>query len=92
MKYKRTTDSLLQTEIDSGLALLDIKSHTYFLLNDTGTLVWSQLKQERSLDELCEAVSLRFDVSTEGCKTDVSNLLAELTSKGWVVLDDENFS
>ena len=63
MRYRRPTDSVLHTEVDSGLALLDPATNTYFLLNKTGAMVWEKLEEEVSLEEICHEIASRFEVS-----------------------------
>lgn len=84
MKMRRSED-VLQSEVEAGLALLDPKSNTYFLLNRTGSLVWAELEEPKSLDQLCDAISESFDVSVSQCKSDVESLLSALTEKGLVL-------
>lgn len=91
MRYQRTQNEVLQTEVDAGLALLDAKTNTYFLLNRTGSLIWDQLEEERSVDELCATVARKFEVTAANCKNDVEGMLSALTNKGLVVVSsDEN--
>lgn len=89
MKFRRPDGGVLHTEVESGLALLDATTNTYFLLNKTGSVVWMHLDQEVSLDEICAEVAEKFDVTQEACRTDVQGLLDTLVSKGFVVAVDE---
>ncbi|MEL7110631.1 MAG: PqqD family protein [Pseudomonadota bacterium] len=90
MKFKRPADGVLHTEVDSGLALLDPNTNTYFLLNRTGAIVWMALEQEVTLEELCAKVADRFDVTAEICQPDVMGLLDMMVAKGFVVTGDES--
>ena len=89
MKFRRPLDSVLQTEVDSGLALLDPNTNTYFLLNKTGAVVWAKLEETVSLEEICAEVARRFNVTEERCKGDIIALLGTMTQKGFVVSVDE---
>ncbi|MEL6756018.1 MAG: PqqD family protein [Pseudomonadota bacterium] len=89
MKFQRSSASILQTEVDSGLALLDPETHTYFLLNKTGAVIWDKLQGEVSLDEICTEVASQFEVSEEGCKNDVRALLDTMAEKGFLEAHDE---
>lgn len=82
-------DSVLQTEVDSGLALLDPSSNTYFLLNRTGAVIWNKLEQESTLDEICAEVADKFDIAAEACRDDVESLLASMQGKGFLITNDE---
>ena len=89
MKYQRKSDDILQSEVESGLALLDPSSNTYFMLNRTGACVWDELTDLKSLDELCEAVSMEFNVSASACRADVEGMINAMATKGLIVLSDE---
>jgi len=89
MKFRRPLDSVLQTEVDSGLALLDPNTNTYFLLNKTGAVVWAKLEEPVSLEEICTEVARRFSVTEDRCKEDIIALLDTMTQKGFVVSLDE---
>jgi len=89
MKFQRQTDGVLQTEVDSGLALLDPNSNTYFLLNRTGAVIWQKLEQEATLDEICAEVAGQFDITAEVCREDVKSLLAAIKDKGFLITHDE---
>lgn len=51
-------------------------------MNDTGSYVWAMLQQERSLDDLVDAVAERFVVEREHAYTDVRYFLDELSRMG----------
>ena len=89
MKFRRLVDQVLQTEVDGGLALLDPNTNTYFLLNQTGALVWRALEEEASIDEICAAVAGRFDVTKDHCRDDVTDLLNSMALKGLIVPSHE---
>lgn len=90
MKFIRSQEGVLDVEVDSGLALLDVKSNTYFLLNQTGAVLWAELAHEKSLDELCRIIEYKFDVSAERCEADVQEIVEVLVQKGWVGSSHEN--
>lgn len=85
MKYIQTPDKVIHTELDTGSALLDVETNTYFLLNKTGALVWDSMQEHRTLDQLCDTVASKFNVSEAECKADVQKLLLELLKKDLVV-------
>lgn len=90
MKFRRSTDHVLQTDVDGGIALLDPQTNSYYLLNGTGAVIWDALDAECSVDEICALVASRFRVSEERCKSDVENLISSMTKKGFVVPSNES--
>lgn len=89
MRFKRQSSNVLQSDVEAGLALLDSESNTYFLLNRTGSVVWTELESAKSLDQLCDAVSEQFSISSADCRHDVEQLIDSMILKGLVVADDE---
>lgn len=89
MKYQRSSDSVFHTEVDAGVALLEPTSNTYYLLNATGSVVWSILEDRVTIDDICNAVAERFDVTKDQCKKDVVDLVEIMRRKGFVVSREE---
>lgn len=89
MRFKRQSSNVLQSDVESGIALLDSGSNTYFLLNRTGAVIWAELEVAKSLEELCESVSKQFSVGSADCEQDVKQLIDTMVRKGLVVADDE---
>jgi hypothetical protein len=59
-----------------GQKVLDLNG--VITLNETGAFIWEQLGEERSLDELVEAVSQEFDVETDQARKDIEDFLENL--------------
>lgn len=74
--------------IGDDLALLDLRSSTYFSLNEVGAQVWKLLETPRSLDEICAAVAGDYAVEPAVCREDVAALLRELGTARLVECDD----
>lgn len=51
-------------------------------LNETGAFIWELLKEERTLDELAEALVEEFDVDFDQAKKDVEEFLKQLKEVG----------
>jgi hypothetical protein len=59
-----------------GQKVLDLNG--VITLNETGAFIWEQLGEERSLDELVEAVSQEFDVEPDQARKDIEDFLEDL--------------
>lgn len=90
MKYVRVSAKVFQTEVDSGLALLNSETNTYFLLNGTGSIIWNELGGPKSVNDLCEVIAKHSDISALDCKDDVQALIDALTAKGLIKLSDDS--
>jgi|GEM_PF-395620 len=54
------------------------------ILNETGSLVWTLLEEDRSVEDLATAVAERFDVDFERAFADVRSFLDEIARMGLV--------
>ncbi len=67
-----------------GIAILDLRSNTYFSLNDVGALIWARLETDASLPDLIALVADTYDVTAEVCGPDVDSLLSDLGAQGLI--------
>ena len=61
-----------------GIAVLNLRSNTYFSLDPVGATVWNALVEGADLGAIVAAVVEEFDVAPETCRADVEGFLAEL--------------
>ncbi|WP_236016417.1 PqqD family protein [Salipiger abyssi] len=61
-----------------GLAILDMKTNTYFSLDPVGATIWNALSNGADIDTLVAAVVTEFDVSPEICTADVETFVSTL--------------
>jgi hypothetical protein len=59
-----------------GQKVLDLNG--VITLNETGAFIWELLGEERSLEELVEAVSQEFDVEPDQARKDIEDFLENL--------------
>lgn len=71
----KTAPNVVACDVETGLALLDVETATYFALNKVGAAVWALLSEPRTLDQLVAGVTEAYDVEPERCRADVAALL-----------------
>lgn len=91
MLYRRVSDAI-DANVGMGTAILEPDSNSYFLLNHSGSVIWSELADKKTIGELAESLAERFEVSVEDCRSDVESILSTLRSKGLLDTFDENGS
>ncbi len=64
--------------VEDGIAILDLRSNTYFSLDPVGTAIWGRMATPASLSDLAAAISAEYDVSPEDCRDDIADLLADM--------------
>jgi hypothetical protein len=78
----------VETEIPGELVLLDPQTQEMFSLNETGCAVW-RLLPGRTLREVAEAVSGRFEATRAEAEADVEALVTQLLAAGLLLPADE---
>jgi hypothetical protein len=61
--------------------ILDPASGKYFSLNDVGALIWENLAEDASVDDLIDAVTAAYDVDRDQATVDVCDLLEQLAER-----------
>jgi hypothetical protein len=70
------------------LAVLDMAKGSYLGFNATAAQIWRLLDTPRTLDALCQALLLEFEIEDERCRADVTALLDRLAAAGMVRIED----
>ena len=78
------SDELVSAPLGREIAMLNIDSGSYYILDDVAAFVWERLAQPITLGELCGAVQRRFEVTTARCEADLLPFLQALHDKGLV--------
>jgi PqqD family protein of HPr-rel-A system len=72
---------VLSRTLDGEAVLLDLRSGTYFGLNEVGTHIWERLREGATVAELRARVLETFEVDAATAERDLEELLAELTRR-----------
>lgn len=72
------TQEQVSTDLAGKTAILHLKNNTYYSLDEVGTALWDLLRQERSVEELGNAIADRYGISREQCDTDILVFLQQL--------------
>jgi hypothetical protein len=79
---KLRVDDITWREIDGDLVVLDLRSSTYLTVNASGTLLMKQLTEERTLQELVQALVDAFGIPERLAHQDVRTFVDELRERG----------
>jgi hypothetical protein len=77
-------ENLVATDLEDEIAILDIASGHFLLLNASAARVWRLLELPQTFGALCQKLQEQFDVSADQCRADVSAFLDEMREKGVV--------
>lgn len=86
-RFRLRSDGLSWREIEGEVVALDATGSTYLGANRAGALLWGELAEGATADELVELVSSTFGVEPEAARTDVEAFLSQLSERG--LLEDE---
>ncbi|WP_175985664.1 PqqD family protein [Microbacterium tenebrionis] len=79
------TDGVTWQEIDSELVLLDLKTSAYLTTNAAGALLAKHLTEERTEQDLVDALAKEFDIDVERARADVDAYLTQLREKSLLI-------
>lgn len=76
-----SAENVVFCEIEGGSALLDLKSSSYFRLNETAHFIWEQLDGDGATAQgIATALGDTFEVAPEECLPDVLDILEAFAS------------
>jgi hypothetical protein len=82
--YLRNNDTI-SGRLHDELVMMDIQKGKYFSLNRVATAIWDMLEQPLSLEEVCNRLTIEYDVDPVQCRKEVETHLTEMQKLGLVV-------
>ena len=81
------SEEALSQEVNGETVILDLKSESYFGLDEVGTRVWQLLQEHEDVQKVFEAMLEEFDVDANTLASDMKNLINDLIEKGLISSD-----
>ena len=81
---QRQDADIAATEFENALVLLHIENGEYYNFNASGAELWRALQQPKSVAELAQLLSIKYECTAEQCQADVLDWLQETATKGLV--------
>ncbi len=78
------SESVVFTELDDQVVMLDPESAKYYELDPVGARIWMLLEDKPSMTELRDALTAEFDVDGETCLNDLADFLDNLAGLGLI--------
>jgi len=82
------SDGVVFKKLDDESVLLDLRSGTYFGLNDTGTCLWQGLSELQNVDAAVRRLLETFEVDLATARADAIRLVALLVERRLLVSAD----
>lgn len=83
-------DDVTWREIDGDLVVLDLRSSTYLTANASGKVLMKQLTEDRTLQQLSQALVDAFDISERRARRDVQTFIDDLGERGLLERTDRD--
>ena len=98
VKKPISTDSIvfvskdqISCDLAGEAAILELKSGTYFGLDEVGAVVWNLIAQPRRVSEIRDALLERYDVEADRCGRELIELLGTLHERGLIQIAERRF-
>lgn len=78
--------ALAATMVDGELVMMDVERGHYVALNGASAQIWEAIAQPMRFDALCSALTRRFAVADDRCRSEVSAFLRAAQAQGLVKL------
>jgi hypothetical protein len=83
-----TSDTLINV-IEGESVLLNMKSESYYGLDQIGTRMWTLLTTSDSIQTAYQQLLTEYDVSADVLREDLNDLIDKLVTKGLIKIDDK---
>jgi len=82
------SEEMMASEVDGEIVMMSIRQGTYSGLDEIGSEIWRLLETPKKVSEICDAMTVRYDVERTKCERDVLDFLNDLASDDTIrVLD-----
>ncbi len=82
------SEEALSQEVNGETVILDLKSESYFGLDEVGTRIWQLLQEHGDVQKTFDVMLEEFDVEEDQLEKDMSALLDEMLEKGLLHLEE----
>ena len=81
-------EETLSQEVNGETVILDLKSESYYGLDEVGTRIWQLLQEHGDLQLTFDIMLDEFDVDSDHLETDIDNFIVELVNSGLVFIEN----
>jgi len=83
------SSEVLTQEVGGETVILDLKSETYFGLDEVGTRIWQLLVEQEDMQTITAIMLNEYDVEEDQVEKDIQNLLTQLDKAGLIHLNSD---
>lgn len=83
------SEEALSQEVNGETVILDLKSESYFGLDEVGTRIWQLLQEHGDMQKSFDVMLQEFDVDAERLEADMHELLKMLDKHGLITIQNK---
>jgi hypothetical protein len=76
--------SVIYSDLDDGIALLETRGNVYYSLAGAGAFLWRELLNGSPFPSLCAALTDRYEVGADIAQLDVAEWIEQMTAAGLI--------
>ena len=80
----------LSQEVGGETVILDLRSESYFGLDEIGTHIWQLLQEQKSLQLIFDQMLSEYDVNEDQLENDINALLDEFLQAELITIEDQH--
>jgi len=80
----RIPDHITWKTLGQGVVLLDLNTSRYYTLNETASLIWQGIMEQKNEDQITEFILDSYNCQKDQCRADVIKQIDYLLSEGLV--------
>ncbi len=78
--------SLMSSEVDGELVMMDVDKGTYYGLDPVAARIWAAIAEPARLGDVCSSLVERYDVDHDTCAAEVLAFVGQLRDAGLVTV------
>ncbi len=78
------TKKILASPIDDELVMFDSDAGKYYGMNTVASVIWNNLEESKTIEEMCDILTGKFDISKEKCLEELIGFLPDLEKRGLI--------
>ena len=85
-----TTENIAWRNVNNEIVILNLKSGEYYTLNDVGQIIWLEVANQKSVEEIKSKLILEFDVSPDTAAQDIKTFISKMVDEGLLHVSANN--
>jgi len=83
------SSEVLTQEVGGETVILDLKTESYFSLDEVGTRIWQLLQEQEDIQTITATMLDEYDVKEKQLEKDIQTLLTQLNKAGIITLHSD---